>query len=434
MIYPIDIIDPLKKIFSKVKSKHFEPPQLPSDSILKHLLEVAYHASFLTEENRKLHFRLIYATEAELTDKKRIRGYQTSRPIVFDEPRSFSISEILRLAPALDMTQVLICVSQINKSKKNPKLGIWGLLDSGSSWWRFMHHESSYGSPPPNHLTVSCTEPGQLSISAEGQIFMTLRNGSITEPSKGTLYTGELGSFFDKAREKFHQEIIKKLDGQKYDPKGLDEDYPKRAYTFFIETLLFHIREKSHGGTIFFVPDYLSHQDTRLLDRVNIKYPINYNEVWHFLADEVANHREYYDLHFELHDGVKLTKERYSKASFLENQSDRIEEAISDCVRFIAGLSGVDGAVVITDNLRVLGFGAEVIIHSPSLSKVVLPNRKKKSIEDYGTRHRSAFRFCSSFEDSVGFIVSSDGGVKATRRSGADVKLWPDINVGIFGI
>lgn len=204
MIYPVDIIKPLLKKLAQIKKEHFEPPKLPSESIMGELFEVAYHASFLTEENRKLHFRIIFASENEVTDKERIRGHLTSRPIVFDTPRDFSISEILRLAPALDMTQVLICVSQVNRSPKKPKLGIWGLLDSGSSWWRFMHHESSYGAPPPNNLTISCTEPGQLSISAQGRIFMTLRNGTLIEPSWGVLHNGPLGKFFEPARNKLH--------------------------------------------------------------------------------------------------------------------------------------------------------------------------------------------------------------------------------------
>jgi len=433
MIYPIGIIDPLRSSLSKFKSKWFKPPVLPTDIVMQELFEVAYHASFLTEEGRKLHFRIIFASEEDFS-KKENHSKITQRHIVFDTPRDFSISEILRLAPALDMTQVLICVSQTNRSAKDPKLGIWGLFDSGSSWWHFMHHESSSGMPPPNFLTISCTEPGHLSISAQGQIFITLRNGALTEPSWGTLYSGPLSKFFDPAREKFYQDVVKQLNTKKYDQEGRDNDYPKRVYTYFIERLLFHIREKAHGGTVLFVPDYLTHKDTRLLDRLDIKYPINHDEVWNLLRSDVVTHKKYYNLHFPLSDGIDLTADRYNQVSHLDYDRDEIEEATADCVRFIAGLSGVDGAVVITDRFRVLGFGAEVLVHSQNLSHVMLPGRKKKAIADYGTRHRSAFRFCSSFEESVGFIVSSDGGVKATHRTGSEVTLWPDINVGGLGI
>lgn len=49
------------------------------------------------------------------------------------------------------------------------------------------------------------------------------------------------------------------------------------------------------------------------------------------------------------------------------------------------------------------------------------------SVDNYGTRHRSAFRFSSSLDDSVAFIVSQDGGVKARKGVQDKVFLWPDI-------
>ena len=103
---------------------------------------------------------------------------------------------------------------------------------------------------------------------------------------------------------------------------------------------------------------------------------------------------------------------------------------------FLASLSAVDGAVVITNKLRLLGFGAEIIALSPSLNKIKIITDFEKNIGEYreiehfGTRHRSAFRFCSSFEDSVAFIVSQDGEIKIAKRAGSEVMLWPNINVG----
>jgi DNA integrity scanning protein DisA with diadenylate cyclase activity len=75
---------------------------------------------------------------------------------------------------------------------------------------------------------------------------------------------------------------------------------------------------------------------------------------------------------------------------------------------------------------------------SPSLSivKVVTTGTDlmEVPVESFGTRHRSAFRFCSSLEDSIAFVLSQDGGVKAVKRHGKDVLMWPDINTGAMGI
>ncbi|AZS13976.1 hypothetical protein EI981_05595 [Paenibacillus lutimineralis] len=95
---------------------------------------------------------------------------------------------------------------------------------------------------------------------------------------------------------------------------------------------------------------------------------------------------------------------------------------------------------MMTDKLRLLGFGAEVTVSSPSLSKIKVAEdvngigNNYFPIESFGTRHRSAFRFCSSYENSVAFVISQDGGVKAIKRVGADIVLWPDINLSYLGI
>lgn len=430
MLYPKDLPPIIKDIIKGIKPAHNRPSTIPSDAVLERILEVCYHASFQTEEKRRLGFRVIFAEKKDL-NRDSVFPVNSYHKIVFSEPRPFSISEILRLSPALEMTQVLICVSQ--KTKNNPELVIWGLLDTGSSWWKFIFSESSSGMPPPKYLTISSSEPGTLSISAQGEILITLINGEILEPSWDTIQSGPLGEFFDTGSTSFYEQVASELGG-KYDVSDQDEQYPKRFYFSFFDRLLFHIRQKGHGGTVFFVPDYLSHNDSRLLDRINIKYPIDYDEMWNLMIKSVINHKHYYDLYFPMWDGKKLTKNNFQKICFLSMEREDIDEALSDGVRFISSLSGVDGAVLITDKFRVLGFGSEVTASSPSLEFVTTQTNKRIPINSFGTRHRSAFRFCSSFEESVGFIVSSDGAVRATMRVGAQVVLWPDINKGGFGI
>ncbi|MBV7543590.1 diadenylate cyclase [Acidovorax sp. sic0104] len=130
---------------------------------------------------------------------------------------------------------------------------------------------------------------------------------------------------------------------------------------------------------------------------------------------------------------MPIDPEKYQQISILESAKIDNDEALKDAVRFIASLSAVDGALVITDRFRVLGFGAEVIAQSPTLRDVQIAmnpeatTKQPVSIETYGTRHRSAFRFCSTYEDGIAFIVSSDGGVKATKRIGSEVLLWPEV-------
>jgi hypothetical protein len=438
-IYPPDIISFLKKEWVKKRYPHqSKRAPLPSDEALLRILTVCYHASFLREEGRRLAFRVIYYPQPHFEkDNTPPRFRHADRVIRFTSTREFSVAELHRLAPAAEAVRSLICI----ESSVDGKLNAWGLIDAGANWWNFIHHESSSGSPPPNRLTISSQSPGELSISSEGEILFSLRGGSLIVPSMDLLWAGVVADFFAEARHALYQSAIKALGVKKWDEEGHDNDYPQRLYNFYLLRILFSIREKNHGGTLILVPDKFQHGDSRLTDRITIKYPCDYDYVWNLLVRSLANHRKYYDLHFALWDSKKpIEAKKYREIEQLSDEREEIEESLTDCARLIASLSGVDGVLVLTDRFRVLGFGGEVIAASPTLRTVKVAGDcraklcRDASIEGYGTRHRSAFRFCSSFEDAVAFIVSQDGGVKATKRHGPDVILWPDVNMGSFGI
>lgn len=98
--------------------------------------------------------------------------------------------------------------------------------------------------------------------------------------------------------------------------------------------------------------------------------------------------------------------------------------------------ANVDGCVLLTNRLAVLGFGAEIIATSPSLTSVkhaLDPDGARwieTSLYALGTRHRSAMRMCSSLEDCVAIVVSQDGPIRAVKRIGPDVFSWSDVALG----
>ncbi len=83
-----------------------------------------------------------------------------------------------------------------------------------------------------------------------------------------------------------------------------------------------------------------------------------------------------------------------------------------------ASLSNVDGAVVFSRDLRLMGFGAEILVTdamaqaSPQIftnakTGKPWPTQDPKALG--GTRHRSAFRLCQVIPNSLAFVVSQDG-------------------------
>ena len=184
---------------------------------------------------------------------------------------------------------------------------------------------------------------------------------------------------------------------------------------------------------LLIVPDEWSISDSRLRDRVNIKYPAIDSGIWPLLVDYMSLFRRYFDKLFPAWDAKAVPKKLFSEIQVLEGQYEEAEDLVRDRANLLSSLANVDGSVVLTKKLRLLGFGAEVIAPSPALHEIKIANDPLCSsdkicpITEYGTRHRSALRFCSSHEGVLAFIVSQDGAIRAVRRVGADVVLWPGI-------
>ena len=432
--YPKDLITLIKKAGVEYsKKKYHRMPQIPNDDILKVLLDTAYHASFLTEEDRKCRFRIIYCSPYEIVQDEGSSNYYENvlRIVPFSDQRGFSAHEINRLAPVAEYERMLIGVYNMAKQSKKPDLKIWGILDTGENWWRFINNESEEGTPPPEGLTIESRNPGELMILTQGDPLISLRNGQIIQHKQDALLYGALADFFIPAKKRLYQNTVKKL-GKSWNK---DDDYPYNLYISFLKRILFHIQQKKHGGCLIIIPSNFSRKDTRITDRINLKYPCDYNFAWDVLVRHLINYKKYYDLHFKLWDGKlklsgKNSSEKFQEYSMLAMERDKLNEGLGDIAHAIACLSTIDGAVVMTDSFKVIGFGGEVTALSPSLKEISVHDTEPNnniSIDNYGTRHRSAFRFCSSFEESVAFIVSQDGGVKATKRVQDKVILWQDI-------
>lgn len=432
--YPRDLYEEVKKKWAYRLHPKVPIPPLPNRDIFNKLIEVVYHASFLTEERRRIWFRVIF-TPAKTMKKRRIKDLSNDRIIKFHSPRLFNESELLKLAPSADPTQVMIGVwGEIKKDLK-----IWGLIETGTSWWDMGRHETNGAIAPPDALTLSSMKPDRLNVSRGGEPLLVLDQGKVLIPYSNVFFRGPIFEYLAKGAQQLYDETCRKIGRSKFDPEGFDDDYPEKAYIWFIQRILIRIRENFHGGTLIMIPDELNIDDTRVRDRITIKYPCHYDEAWTSLINELVKHKQYYDSYSKLKDKNELSNKEFWRYRLSASAYDEAKEDVRRAAKFLATLSAVDGAVVITDKLRLLGFGAEIIAMSPSLKEVHIISDSDNhggeahSLEFYGTRHRSAFRFCSSFEGSIAFIVSQDGGIRIVKRVGSKVLVWPTTNVGLFG-
>jgi len=117
---------------------------------------------------------------------------------------------------------------------------------------------------------------------------------------------------------------------------------------------------------------------------------------------------------------------------------EEVNNEMIGAVRFAASLSCVDGLVLMSPRLNVYGFGtviAETV--SPKYVHLSTASRPGSSAVEtpanhFGTRHQSMFAYCKKYPESVGFVVSQDGEVRAIKSINNKVYVWENIRVYQF--
>lgn len=470
-LYPRDLYERLTKLWKSAPFTEGWPKvELPEPSVLNALLDVCYHASFLVEEGRRITFRAVYI---DTTTYLRPPGASDGHPTAlyaFDKPLTLTPKELCRLAPAADPNRVLIAINQ--SEGVPPTLQIRGLVDIGSSLWAHRRHQRSSGHGPPDALIVAVTKPGHLTIARSDKVIIRLVNGELAQPTQKLLLRGPVSEFFFEADDWFIEEAWKQSvlykeqdhENQLEETAALspneqfgklvlispvesaelpeDEDDERDddftfSYQTILEMILFALVELGHGGTIFIVPDELPQMEEKLRKFVNIKYAAPSSRPQQVLLHKMAVRLLWNEQFRHIYNAETITNSVFQEYEEFDWVQEDAADSVADVAKFIAGLTAVDGAVILTDKLRLLGFGAEVLAAAKSLATVrsteseLAVDCTEVPISAYGTRHRSAFRFCSSIEPSVGFIVSQDGGIKALRKVNGKLTMWPYFEIGI---
>jgi len=449
--YPSDIIEVLKRKWVAHQNYLYVPKKIkdakkkgeiialefPSDDKLKIILDIVYHASFLTEESNRICHRIGYMYPSK-SNKKHFIFNLTREPLRLLNPIEFSIHELLKISPSINPHQSILLICEGEKIETNldsEKLYFWGVIDLGSEWWDYVSGIKTQAAAPPNILTISSNTPGNITATSAGTILFSLVAGEILESPLKDLSQGIIGKFLKNTANKLYAESLNILKVKKYSKYREENKYPYILYYRVLNNILQYSQEVSHGATIILVPDEINIKDTNLSDKVNLKYIFDKDLIWDDLVKEcVANYYHFRLSWRKISSGLASrhltsTKDLH-ELIYVNEIHNKLEKKILDFEKFVAQLSCVDGAVVLSTKFRVLGYGGE-ITGQPSNLKYVLSAKdplsktfSKVNTNNFGTRHRSAFRFCQSFKNCIVFVISQDGGIKAIKRFGVNVVYW----------
>lgn len=397
---------------------------LPALSVIEGLLSTCYQASLLREEERPVTFRLILARPERFPPEE---GPPSGlHRLEFPEPRAFDVEELKQLSPAADFYRSLVGV----RLDWERGLEIWGLVHSGPRWIRSVEGGRGASQPLPPSPVIHVTGPGRVEVLKGPVTVARLEGGHLLSSSK-TVYDSEwLPASFVPVRGELTELHLAAREKAQEPWAELDPDITRKIAQHMIRRLVATMRDSYHGGTVIIVPPDRVGEFSGENRYIDIKYKFSEGEPRRRFRTLIVGIMNTLAKAYGRGGGSSKTVgwDEY-EASGDETLSD-LEEAIFEMSHLIAGLSAVDGAVVMTKRFELLGFGGEISGELPSVSTVARAldiegeHVVEESTEGVGTRHRSAYRLCDGLRDAIAVVVSQDGSVRWIKRKEGMVTYW----------
>lgn len=406
----------------------------PDRGVLENVLSVCYQTSMVQEEGRTLRFRVIAIdpaqVETELPPPLGLRRMEFASPLPFNE------RTLRRLAPAASYERSIIGMT----ADPDKDSQVWGLVHSGSHWLKAIQGLHRSFDPLPAVLVVGVHGPGLLTVAKGHFVLARLTSGQISIPSLTLSHESWLTgiSANDRARLHLIHERSRRASSKPW--AAIQPGFLLAMMQQNARLIVNAMRSSLHGGLFISIPRRITENPEVLSRYVNMKYVFKDREP----------RQQFQQL---LIQAMNALAEACGDATCLERsvgwrdylvnetlQVARAKEAISEYARFIADLSEVDGSVVVTRPLEVVGFGGIV---SGNLKPVETVARALdadgemvalESTSEVGTRHRAAYRLCQAVRDAMAVAVSQDGEARMIRWKGAHVTYWDQFSSGLLDI
>jgi hypothetical protein len=404
---------------------------LPDDVALERLLSTCYQASLAREEGRPITFRIAFADPGAFDA---VAGKSSGfHRLALTDFRPFDRHELRRLAPAAGFQHSLIGVCL----DSDGEFRVWGLVHTGPRWLQAVRGGRRAAQAIPPILLVAVTGPGRVLVSRGARTIAALADGTLADVATDVFAASWLALLFASFCEARLEDHAKKSGRKSEPPWSLERDFCRKLVLQVLRRIVATVRAARHGGTIVVLPARTAHElcaDGRFL---TVKYSFRDEEPRRRISSlivEIMDELVRRQLGFGGALPAEIGWTEYEATAAPELVA--LDDALFEVAHLIAMLADVDGAVVMTDEFEILGFGAEI---SGALPEVLTVDRSldldgmrrvAERTDRVGTRHRSAYRLCERLHDALVVVVSQDGGVRFVRWSDGRVTYFDQIATG----
>ena len=337
-------------------ASHPDTKAIPQKRLIEQLIVEAFWATCRKEEERNLTFRIAVRSPSDAVDT-----------FEFKQHIKFETDSLVKLCLAVDPSRHVIGVTE---SKEHGDLRIWGFEP------RFQPKQwSPFG---PSHgetgVVLHGDKPSRLIVKNEGATFCIIEGNE-------TIYV-----------DSSHLNRIAKPWAMLY-PNDRSHEGP-----FGLLQIVSEINNLHHGGILIVAPESSGWRQA-------LYGPIRYEgnsgiEFAEQIYNEICAER------------ASASKEGWFK--YMRAVANKDKQMFQQALRVIAQFSAVDGAIIISPEFRILGFGASIQSKSQPKLKIISlkqddPIRDEPFAFLHGNRHSSAARFAMDVPESIVFVVSQDG-------------------------
>jgi DisA bacterial checkpoint controller nucleotide-binding len=384
---------------------------LPAPALLAQLVSVAYQASLLQEEGRPVQCRLVYAPPLEAIGAAETCSYDW---LAFERPVPCTAQELRRLSPILqEPTQVLAVGQDTSQPTPSGELFFWGLLLTRPLG------DPDDGTPSPRldalpALLLHVRQPGTIVFYCGATRLLTLEQGHIADHGFVQFPQAWIAGQF---RERQAQLLA-------LGPRAFNLiDQLGRQLLYRVVA---RVRAAGHGGMLVMVPSAAGEVLLAAQQLLRPKYPVRAQGHGLQFLDLLHAMRQRLE---ELGDDAWAQFPRTGDAQLTE-----LNRQLERLATLLASLMAVDGALVLREDLAILGFGVEVRAPFVAADQEVYraldleaTQLAPVAFDSGGTRHRAAYRLCQAAAECVVVVVSQDGAVKFVRQHQGRVVFWDQL-------
>ena len=356
--------------------------ELPDRAILEHLISTCYQASLMREEERPVIFRLIIRDQHLFPpdDGPPIGLHR----LQFAGMRPFNEYELCRLAPAADFYRALIGITL--DQQQGPQ--IWGMVHSGTRWMQPISGGTKAIPPLPWSPVIHVTGPGRIFVSIGPEIIASLNRGQIGCPSLEIFSAPWFAESFAPMRSEIWEMHEAARSRAEKPWATLDPKFGRFIGQQVARRIVSLIRDSRHGGMLVYLPTEMGRDISALDYHISLKYQFLEEEPrqrFRTLILRIMN--TFAELHGEPGNPAKVV----GIQEYVTSRSEAIallDEAIFDLAHFIAALSAIDGAVVMSKRQDLLGFGGVIAGEMDGSGDYYSRARYRRAAHSAGTDRR----------------------------------------------